>query len=357
MMFERMDMRRESGWNGPWPSLVFLLYYLLPWLWRPPGLLQIAVSMAALAIFLPVYLFAYRVRGRPLILACTSILAIGVALAPLGGGWTVFPVYAAAAAARLRPHRLGLRFIAGLGVATVVTGLAWSQPVLWWAPGVILLVMVGGAGLSREAFYEQTRALVASQAEVRRLAGIAERERIERDLHDVVGRTLTLIALKADLALRLSDRDLPAAQGELRAVAEAARAGLSEVRAALAGQVGGGLAHEVSASLAALETAGIEAQLVGDPDALPPDAGAVLAMTLREAVTNVMRHASARRCRLEVSVDATGARLVVADDGVGGLLREGNGITGMRKRLVAAGGTLSLHAGGEGIRLVAAVPA
>jgi len=192
---------------------------------------------------------------------------------------------------------------------------------------------------------------------VRRLAGTAERERIARDLHDVVGRTLTLIALKSDLAVRLVTRDAAAAEAEMRAVADAARAGLSDVRAALDGQAGGSLAQEAKASSAALEAAGVALRVLGDPAEVPPDAGAVLAMTLREAVTNVIRHAAATTCTIEVVSADGGAQLTVADNGRGGSFREGNGLTGMRQRLAAAGGTLSVRSDRGGTQLVAGLPA
>ena len=143
----------------------------------------------------------------------------------------------------------------------------------------------------------------------------------------------------------------------MRAVGEAARAGLADVRAALAGQPGGSLAHETAASIDALGIAGVRADVAGDPAAVPDNAGAILAMTLREAVTNVIRHAGATHCAITIERIADAARLVVADNGNGGVLREGNGLTGMRERLAAAGGTLAIAAGAPGTRLVANVPA
>lgn len=121
--------------------------------------------------------------------------------------------------------------------------------------------------------------------------------------------------------------------------------------------IGGTLAHETSASLAALETAGIAPLVTGDPAAVPADAGAVLAMTLREAVTNVIRHAGARHCAIGFEAGPGDARLVVEDDGVGLSFREGNGLRGMRQRLTAAGGRLELRALQPGTRLEASVPA
>ena len=352
-----MKGRSGNWWDGPLPWLVYLPFFVLPWAWMPPSRFDLALSVVGIAIFLPAYLLGARRKGARLLAAAIVVLGVGIVLAPTRGGWTVFPIYAAAMLGQHRPARQAMIGIVAVMVATVATGLLLKQVTLFWLPGALLTLLTGGATISREAFYDRTVALLATQEEVRRLAGTAERERITRDLHDVVGRTLTLIALKADLAGRLVERDAAAAEAEMRAVADAARSGLAEVRAALQGQAGGSLAQEAKASALALDAAGIETGLQGDPAEVPPDAGAVLAMTLREAVTNVIRHAAATRCAIEIAATAGGAQLCVTDNGRGGSFREGNGLTGMRQRLAAAGGTLSIHSGPGGTRLVADLPA
>ena len=352
-----MQTRSERWWDGPWPWLFYLVFYAMPWLWRPPTQWELAASAIAVLVFLPVYVASYRLVGARLVAAAAMILTIGIVVTPVGGGWTVFPIYAAAAIGRFTPRWYAVAMIAITAAATALNGFVWGLPVLWWFPGVLLVVATGGATVSREAFYARTRALLASQEEVRRLAGTAERERIARDLHDVVGRSLTLIALKAELGAKLATRDAAAAEAEMRAVAGIARDGLAEVRAALSGQSGGTLTHEVAASTEALEAAGITPRLAGDGSAIPADAGAVLAMTLREAVTNVIRHAEAGACAIELALDAGAARLIVTDDGHGRSFREGFGLSGMRQRLTAAGGSLAIEPGASGTRLVATVPA
>lgn len=352
-----MLTKAERWWDGPWPWLIYLVFYAAPWLWVRPTAWQLAASAVGLAVFLPVYFASHRLTGPRLFATAAVMLVVGVALAPVSGGWTVFPIYAASEAGRARPARLAGVAIALIAVATIATGLAWRQPPFWWATGVMLVIATGGATISRTAFYARTQALLASQEEVRRLAGTAERERITRDLHDVVGRTLTLAALKADLAAKLATLDPARAEAEMRAVAEVARAGLAEVRSALAGQPGSTLAHEVAASRDALAAAGVSTSLIGSGAAIPADAGAVLAMTLREAVTNVIRHAEAGTCAIEMALDGPLARLVVADDGHGRSFREGQGLAGMRQRLTAAGGSLNIQRDAPGTRLVATVPA
>lgn len=350
-------MRNEQRWwDGPWPWLCYLATYAIPWLWTPPDGVQLLLSALVFAIFLPTYLASFSVGGTRLLVLSVVMVAIGVASAPIGGGWTAFAVYPAMQAARIRPRRTAILAIVATILAFLLGGLGWGQPLVWWLPSLMVPALMGGAALSREAFYERTRALLVTQEEVRRLAGIAERERMARDLHDTVGRTLTLVALKADLVCRLATRDGEAARTEARLIAAEARSGLDEVSAALEGQITGSLDKEIGASTAALAAAGVEAQLRGQASTVSQDAGAILAMTLREAVTNVIRHANATRCVIELAADDDSARLTVADDGIGRLVEDGNGLTGMRQRLFAAGGTMTLIERRPGIALIATVP-
>ena len=343
-------------WDGPWPWLFYLVTYGIPWLWQAPTPTQALLSGCGLALFLLVYLFSFRVAGRALAGSVLALVTIGSALMPVGGGWSILAVYPAMQAARLRPRRRATWLLAFCIGAFFVVGMASGQPLVWWLPSLMIAILIGGGGISREALYDHTRALLATQEEVRRLAGAVERERMARDVHDVVGRTLTLVALKADLVGKLAARDPEAALAEAHGIGEQARAGLAELRAALAGHAQGSLAGEMVASVAALRTAGVEADTYGDTVAIAPDAGAVLAMTLREAVTNVIRHAGARHCKIEVALDARMVQLTVLDDGSSGGIVEGQGLTGMRQRLVAAGGELSISDAGPGTRLVARVP-
>ena len=348
----------DRGWlASPWPWLAYLPFYCMPWLWHAPSSAQVIAFAVALVLFLPAYLLSDRWQGARLLAASGLVLGIGIALARWGGSWTVFSVYAAAMVGIARPPRLAIGAIWSCAGITAAVGLVLHQPLLWWMPGVMLVVMTGLATVARKNMHEHNRALSEAQDEVRRLSRTAERERIARDLHDLVGRSLTLVALKSDVAARLVASDPARAEQEMRGVAEVARDGLAEVRASLAGMAGGSLGREADASRAALAAAGIAATLDGDPESISPEAGAVLAMTLREAVTNVIRHAGATQCRLSVGVAEGVARLAVVDDGRGGSFREGFGLSGMRQRLTAAGGSLTLAPAHPGTRVEATVPA
>jgi len=209
--------------------------------------------------------------------------------------------------------------------------------------------------------------LKLSHDEVRRLAALAERERIGRDLHDLLGHTLSLVALKSELAGKLLLRgDSPqareAAHREIVEVSRVARDALAQVRSAVTGIRATGLAAELVSAKLLLDSDGIAFvsdidPRTSDPRALPSKVETALAMTLREAVTNLQRHAQAREARIAIALTDGEAVLRIADDGRGGVIVPGNGLDGMRQRIEALGGRLRIDSRkGEGTRIEAHVP-
>ncbi len=191
--------------------------------------------------------------------------------------------------------------------------------------------------------------------EIEHLAKVAERERIARDLHDLLGHTLSLITLKAELARKLVDRDPLRAKQEMQDVEQTSRAALADVREAISGYRGQGLATELIRARQTLETAGIAVDCAASEVPLSPAQESVLALALREAVTNVVRHAQAQRCSVRLSRDQEACTLEIADNGRGADAPEGNGLRGMRERLEAIGGSLQRQTA-AGTRLVIHLP-
>jgi two-component system sensor histidine kinase DesK len=216
--------------------------------------------------------------------------------------------------------------------------------------------LIGVVGIYDAGRRRRDAALRLSQEEVRQLAKVAERERISRDLHDLLGHTLSVITLKAELAARLVGRDPARAESEIRGVEQVSRAALAQVREAVAGMQSRGLAGELEHARVALKAAAVELAADTAPPDLPPAAEAALAMVLRESVTNVIRHAEARHCRVSFRSEPESILLEVHDDGRGDGLVEGGGIAGMRSRLAAAGGRLEINTD-EGTRVRAWMPA
>ena len=185
------------------------------------------------------------------------------------------------------------------------------------------------------------RKLRKANEEIENLAKVAERERIARDLHDVLGHTLSVITLKSELAGKLIDRDPHRAGQEIREVEQISRQALSDVRDAIRGYRSKGLVAELAQAKSTLETAGLMVHVdAATSMQLPPMQESVLSLSVREAVTNVVRHAQARTCRLRIEQQNGTCRLEVADDGQGFTSLEGNGLRGMRERVEMLGGTM-----------------
>ena len=195
-----------------------------------------------------------------------------------------------------------------------------------------------------------------SQAEVRRLAAVAERERIGRDLHDLLGHTLSLITIKAELAAKLASRGDSRAEQEIREVERVSRGALREIREAVSGLRRADLDTELANARLACEAGSVRLTIDRRPFDLSPDRQAVLALCLREAITNVVRHAAAGQCRAGLVREDGWIRLTVQDDGRGGAIREGAGLAGMRERVEEAGGTMTIDTA-RGVKLTVRIPA
>ena len=265
------------------------------------------------------------------------------------------------AASCLRTRRAILLAVALVAVMAAEFFLVMPSPML--ALGSVLAVVVIGTMVVSGILYSRARAwrnaeLRLTQDEVRRLATVAERERIGRDLHDLLGHTLSVVALKSELAGKLLDHDRGGARAQIREVEEVARHALAQVREAVAGIRAAGLQAELAAARLALLSAEVRLEHRLAPVALDAKVELAFAMALREAVTNIIRHASARRVEVELSAAGGGMRMVIADDGRGGIGRHGNGLAGMGERLHAVGGTLEIDSpAGAGTRLLLWAPA
>jgi two-component system sensor histidine kinase DesK len=220
------------------------------------------------------------------------------------------------------------------------------------------MTLIIGLIVNTERQKDETAAkLRLSHEEVRRLAATAERERIGRDLHDLLGHTLSLITLKLELSRKLFDRDHVAARRELEEAERVARHALAEVRAAVTGIRAANLAAEFASARLLLESSGVHVEYHADIEPLPDTIERGLALLVREAVTNVARHARATLAQIDLGVEGGNVKLCIADNGRGGVGDEGNGLTGMRERVRALGGVLRLDSPrGHGTTLHVMVP-
>jgi two-component system sensor histidine kinase DesK len=224
----------------------------------------------------------------------------------------------------------------------------WGVTSTVFATGVLWL-LIGGLLRSNEALRE-------ARAELAELAVADERLRFSRDLHDLLGHDLSLIALKAELAGKLLPARVDDAAVEVEQIRELTRSALDQVREAVGGYRQPTLPSELAGAKVALEAAGIELRVDGPDGPLDPEVESVLAWAVREGATNAIRHSGARHAAITVR-DGT---LEIADDGHGAPQARpaGHGLTGLRERVQSIGGTVEAGAGpAGGFRLTVRVPA
>lgn len=338
-------------------NLLWSAWLVVPIFFMPTAEYFVAALIVTYPVFLLLFALVY-VRPYGELRTYSSILVLlGCASMPFNpAGWTycIFGcVYVPYDGTSLRPSILWV-VLYELLMVMVSLWLGWPWEIQLMMVGITSSAGLGGL-MSRVSHMKQATERL-SQEEVKRLAVHAERERIGRDLHDLLGHTLSLITLKLELARKLFDSDPERTRVEVVEAEAVARHALAEVRAAVTGIRATGLAGELASARLMLRTAGVEFA-ADDMPALPSVIDDTLALVLREAVTNIHRHAGARHACVEVTLAAGDVRMRVIDDGRGGVSASGNGLHGMRERVAAMGGVLHIHSQpGEGTELLIEMP-
>ena len=349
------------------------------------GVAWIAGGLAITVAFCVIYMLVLMYSDEQPRLGRYGLVAIAVlaalACTVYGKDWTTLWIYVSAATGLVLAAAPDGRRAATLGVAAVgacYVFFSWvSHQTLENTLIVLLPVLL--IGLAMMGFRMQMtlmRELAQARGTVAKLATNEERLRLARDMHDLTGQSLSMITLKSELAAKRlarlpSSAERDAVLTELGDIGQVSRQTLHDIREAVSGYRRPTLAIEVITAQNALEAAGIglddDAGLTLSSGTFDPDAEAVLAWCLREAVTNVIRHSRARHCRIRLTVHPEELSLEVSDDGDGFAGQEpdhpdGSGLRGMSERLSAIGGRLSLGSAtpgppARGFRLVATVPA
>ncbi|WP_411120546.1 sensor histidine kinase [Streptomyces sp. x-19] len=334
-----------------------------------------AVGLTLFVLAYLVLIFRHMWQKPPVSLRYAPLgvmLALSVALTwTLGYSWLVLFIFTSVASAVVLPWQRSRWAIPFITVVLIAIGAHYPEIRNYYLFAYALpalgsgFVMIGVQNLVRTS-----QELRVAREEVARLAANEERLRLARDLHDLLGHSLSLITLKSELAGRmLPDRPEDAAR-QVADIEQVSRQALVDVREAVTGYRRPRLAVELAGARAALRTADIaltvDPSLEGEFHGLTADTEGALAWALREAVTNVVRHSGARRCDLLLTEereadDRRYVCLVVTDDGEGPLRgqHDGNGLTGLRERLALTDGHLQTGqaTGTGGFALRAYVPA
>jgi two-component system sensor histidine kinase DesK len=365
------------------------------WLMWLPFVIQPTVAMVQLppspvkvfqaggfTLFVGVYLWAtwreaYRLtRATPMdvgperrwwvLLGILTGLSVVLPLVPGPWGLGGF-IYTSASIAGRPSARQAALVYGGLMFLVVLVGGITATP---WASVAFTLFLVGAVGATTASFsraIRSNRELRLARREIARLAVSEERLRFARDLHDLLGHTLSLITLKSELAGQLIPEDPEQAQREVRDIEAAARTALQEVRETVAGYRRATLASELQRAHELLAAAGIQCTVHDDSGVLPAASDALLSWIVREGVTNVIRHSQAKHCAVSLTQGPDAIRMAVTDDGQGNGLREGvtaartsqpgNGLRGITERVAALDGRCEAGPSGDrGFRLAVSLP-
>lgn len=331
---------KDISWL-PYAYLLYLSWFVVYPVLTHAGALELVLMGLGIVIFLPLYFLSYWLKGSKRMWLIAGMAALGAVYGPFNPGASVFFIYAVAAGAFAGSVTMAWSLISVIIGVVAVESFILHLPGQFWIPAVIFIVFVGAICIHAAQRKAANDKLKLAYDEIERLAKVAERERIARDLHDLLGHTLSLIVLKSELAGKLLEHDPARAQREIRELEEVSRNALSEVRQAVRGYRADNLASEMVRAKAALETAGVTVECQIDPITLAASGENVMALALREAVTNVVRHANATRCTIRVRVSDGQCAMEVIDNGRGGSAEEGSGLRGMRERAEALGGTVT----------------
>ena len=362
-MDSRSRSRQSTLWALPWLLFQFFPVADLVGTDRAGGLR--ALGAAGLVAFTALYLHVvsrYFFSGG-LHWEFVGLAVLGAVLAvSFGPPWAGLMIYVSAAASATLPERwVWPTVLAAAGVCAAVLVRAGELGALVLA---VLCLLTAFALRGTRYLLTVNRELQDAREELASNAVAEERMRFARDLHDLLGHSLSLIALKSELARRLAEVDPLRAQREMADVEEAARRALAEVRDAVSGYRQVSCAQALAEARAALTGAGIALRLPDPVPALPGVVDAALGWVVREATTNVLRHSGAGRVTVELTEDGVRAVLTVTDDGAGTGYRltvlggsTGSGLAGLRERVGALGGELTAGpVDGGGYRVRASVP-
>lgn len=329
----------------PYLSLAYLAIFFVNLYFNPVSGLTLVAVIAAIITFLVCYFRAYWCQGRELVFYIVAIFFIGAAMTEVNFGASVFFVYSAVFCAFLNTQRTALcalvMVISAIGLFSAIT----QQTSYFWIPAVLFSFIIGLMMVHQAEVDRKNKAIKLSQQQIQALAKTAERERIGRDLHDILGHSLSVITLKSELASKMIDKNMPLEKirDEIKAVETLSRDTLAQVRGAVSGYNQATIDTELLQAKVATEAADIAllTEIMIEP--LDANIESQLALILREAITNIIRHADTEKAWVSLVYNHGNIEMSIKDQGSIGRYQANSGLNNMRERISKIGGSMTVE--------------
>jgi two-component system, NarL family, sensor histidine kinase DesK len=339
--------------------LLYSVFFMIGWFYMPQTLLNWAVNITGFALFLVLYFVAFN-RARWSLAASYGMVLLSVAIAPFNWQASCIAIYASCFFAYTQTPKVAILGIFTSIAATGIVGYFFKIPVFnYFGITAIMSIGMGFMGI-----FERQRLITkikedANQNEINRLSKIAEQERIGRDVHDLLGHTLTVSHLKAQLALSLlAKNDIESARKEIEFIEQKLQSSIKSVRHAVEGIQQLSLTDELVAQQTYLRNIGLSlthnVQAINFPQQLESD----ITLMAREAITNSLRHADANHIDVSLTQNNTGILLKIKDNGKGisdTKLNLGKGLRGIKNRAENLGGSFEMS-NDNGLILIISLP-
>lgn len=324
-------------------NLLYLSLFFGNLYFRPVYGIELAIVVGGLITFLVLYFRAHSAQDHELALYIAGICLIGVGLSEITLGANVFFVYAAAFSGGFYNKKKAFISLLFVLVFTASYSVIMDKSSYFWIPAIFMSISLGLLSIYHSEVLKKNKALKELQQETKQLAEIAERERISRDLHDLLGHSLSVITLKSELASKMIDKGLPLEKikAEIKAVEILSRNTLAQVRDAVKGYNIATIKGELLQVKVATEAAKIELIANIEVELLPAKVESELALIMREAITNVIRHAETEKVWIDLQQNDTNLMLIISDQGQTTSITEQSGIQNMRTRINQMGGEMS----------------
>ncbi len=329
----------------PYVWLSYLMMFFLSYFFQTLTSEQTVISIACVLVFLILYFRIFWVAEKQAYFYIAGIWLIGFILAinDFFGAATFF-VYSAAFCTQFKHPITGFKVLAILIILTIISGLLFQISPYIYLSGSFFALVIGASNIIMQEMTNKNKQIKASQEEIKKIATSAERERIARDLHDLIGHTFSVINIKSQLAKKLVSQDANKAIQEIKEIEKISRASLSQVREVVSDYRKRDLTTELSQARILLDSLEINvAENISPIDQLNlnPEKNTALAYIVRELTTNIMRHSQATECKINLDADEKHISLTIEDNGhAEETYQAGSGLKGISERAEQLGGNV-----------------